>query len=202
MNTLREREIIQTLQALAIKEASADPENSRIRYAIDWLNDKMSEERQNHEKRLKSSEMTQEVRSDLLQLKALQAILEAQNSMMPSCAFGKDAQLNLHQVTHQLCAEIDALEQTGERTGLDRLQREAIAKYGDYGLLIEELRDSANGKLPDCFTAIGNLLARYRDFSTEDRTLENWIWTLENMKSALQSEIDKQNQELYARRGV
>lgn len=148
------------------------------------------------------AEMSSDSRSDLLQLKALRVLIEAQNLALPTAAFNTPVQHQLALVAHQLDSEIENLEATGHRTGLDHLQRQAIARYGAYGLLIEELRDAANGALPPMFTEIGNLLARYRDFEPEQRDLECWIWTLESMKSAVESELEAKKQDLYSRRGV
>lgn len=74
---------------------------------------------------------------------------------------------------------------------MNELQTEAILKYGEYGILIEALRDAANGKLPSGFTEIGNQLAFYLD---SNRTEYDWRRTLEGMKSALQLEIDRLDQ--------
>lgn len=70
---------------------------------------------------------------------------------------------------------------------LNKLQQEAIEKYGDYGILIEALRDAANGRLPGGFTKMGNDLAHYLD---SEKTDYDWERTLEAMKAALQFEID------------
>lgn len=75
----------------------------------------------------------------------------------------------------------------------NHLQKEAVEKYGDYGLLIEELRDAANGELPSCFTEMGNLLANYRDLPNDKRDVNYWIWVLESMKNSIQKEIDGLN---------
>lgn len=201
MNQKKLAELMERFSAefLAPRYAPDTDQREAASEAANWFYEALSEE---STERFKPSDMSQESRADLLQLTALKALLQAQNFTIPTYAFGQDVQRDLHLSIHQLEAEIEALEKTGQRTGLDSLQQAAIAQYGDYGILIESLRDAANGKLPDMFTALGNLLARYRDLPPENRDLESWIWTLESMKSAVHSELEKQKQELYARRGV
>ena len=150
----------------------------------------------------KKFETQPQVKGDLLSLKALKTLISMQRIALPHALLSSPIQQDLLTVEHQLETEIKALEASGQRIGLDYLQQEAIAKYGEYGLLIEELRDAANGKLPAMFTQLGNLLARYRDLEPQYRDLEAWISTLESMKTEIQKEIDSQNQELYSRRGV
>jgi len=128
---------------------------------------------------------------DLLQLKALKASLGIQKMSLPSSASRSEEARDLEYTIYLLDSEITALETRGMRTGLNVSQQEAIARYQEYGLLIEQLRDAANGNLPECFTTLGNLLARYRD-SGDDPHCDFWIWTLENILTAFQKELEWQ----------
>lgn len=200
--TLEQQQTLKYLIALVVKDASSG--NDHNVKALGWLNNQLRVvEASNQPQPLQALELTSEApSSNLLELKALRVLIEAQNLALPTAAFNTPVQHQLALTAHQLDSEIENLEATGHRTGLDHLQRQAIAQYGEYGLLIEELRDAANGKLPALFTALGNLLARYRDLEPQYRDLEAWIWTLESMSNEIKKEIDVQNQELYARRGV
>jgi hypothetical protein len=99
---------------------------------------------------------------------------------------------------YELDTQINNLESKGYKaTGFTNLQREAMVKYGEYGLLIEELRDSANGKLPGCFNDIGNILALWRDLTKEERTLKRWQGVLRSMAQVFLREASNLDSQIY-----
>lgn len=135
------------------------------------------------------SQLAEAKNLQVLGMKAARISLIIQSNSLPVHLYGSDIFQELKYTIELLNRKIQELESEGYRAeGFNKLQRDAMTKYGDYGLLIEELRDGANGKLPQCFNTMGNLLARYLD--DKDRTRQEWLWTLESMKAAIQLQIE------------
>jgi hypothetical protein len=130
---------------------------------------------------------------ELVQIKALRNVLMVQLITSAQVMSPSDQKNSLYKGINESLYELDTqiknLESEGYKaTGFTNLQREAMVKYGEYGLLIEELRDSANGKLPDCFNAIGNMLAEWRDLSEHERHTSRWQGVLRSMAQAFLQE--------------